>query len=98
VSAKKYTRAVEQFIAAAELGSADAMNELGVMNKDGRGMRAGSGDKEAMEWFEKAAGAGHAGAMNNIGRMHEEGAASHEARSARRSGTARRRRQATGKQ
>ena len=56
---------------AATAGNPDAMNNLGVLYQNGRGI-AQSYDK-AREWFQKAADAGNPDAMNNLGELYYYG-------------------------
>lgn len=52
-------------------GDALAMNHLGVMYEEGRGVA--QNDAEAVRWYRKGAAGGNALAMNNLGFMYEEG-------------------------
>jgi hypothetical protein len=56
---------------AAEAGDRDAMNNLGFMYQEGRGVA--KDDVEAVRWFRKGAEAGNALAMNRLGFMYREG-------------------------
>jgi len=56
---------------AATAGDIDAMNNLGVLYQNGKGV-AQNYDK-AREWFQKAADAGNADAMNNSGELYYYG-------------------------
>jgi TPR repeat protein len=55
----------------AEAGDRQAMNNLGVLYDQGKGLEADAG--RAVYWFEKAARAGHLAGMSNYGRMLESG-------------------------
>ncbi|MDR1660162.1 MAG: sel1 repeat family protein [Desulfovibrio sp.] len=55
----------------AEAGDGQAMNNLGVLYDQGKGLEEDSG--RAVYWFEKAARAGHPAGMSNYGRMLESG-------------------------
>ena len=56
---------------AAERGSAEAQNNLGLMYALGRGVA--QDDAEAVKWFRKAAKQGYAPAQNNLGAMRRQG-------------------------
>jgi TPR repeat protein len=68
---RDYSRAIESYKAAAEAGDGRAMNNLGVMALQGRGLGPGKG--EAVSWFEKAVDAGSAAASYNLGLLAEYG-------------------------
>ncbi|MDR1777800.1 MAG: sel1 repeat family protein [Desulfovibrio sp.] len=55
----------------AEAGDSQAMNNLGVLYDQGKGLEQDTG--RAVYWFEKAARAGHSAGMCNYGRMLESG-------------------------
>ncbi|MDR2054287.1 MAG: sel1 repeat family protein [Desulfovibrio sp.] len=55
----------------AESGDGQAMNNLGVLYDQGKGLEADSG--RAVYWFERSARAGHPAGMSNYGRMLESG-------------------------
>ncbi|MDR2744621.1 MAG: sel1 repeat family protein [Desulfovibrio sp.] len=55
----------------AESGDGQAMNNLGVLYDQGKGMEEDPG--RAVYWFERAASAGHPAGMSNYGRMLESG-------------------------
>ena len=56
---------------AADLGNADAQNNLGNMYASGDGVRRDP--REAFRWYMKAAEQGCAAAEINLGRMYETG-------------------------
>jgi hypothetical protein len=62
---------VRRYRMAAEAGNKDAMNNLGFMFADGRGVA--KDDVEAVRWYRRAAEAGNAFAMGNLGFMYQEG-------------------------
>jgi TPR repeat protein len=62
---------LELFQKAAAAGNTDAMNQVGVMYRDGLG--AGQDYSTARDWFQKAADAGNNLAMNNLGVLYETG-------------------------
>jgi TPR repeat protein len=55
----------------AESGDGQAMNNLGVLYDQGKGLEEDPG--RALYWFERAARAGHPAGMSNYGRMLESG-------------------------
>ncbi|MDR3358925.1 MAG: sel1 repeat family protein [Desulfovibrio sp.] len=55
----------------AESGDGQAMNNLGVLYDQGKGLEEDTG--RAAHWFERAARAGHPAGMSNYGRMLESG-------------------------
>ncbi|MCF8483891.1 MAG: caspase family protein [Rhodobacteraceae bacterium] len=63
--------AAKWYLAAAQQGHAQAMNNLGLMLKNGEGVP--EDDVEAVKWFRAAADKGVAGAMNSLGRSYDEG-------------------------
>jgi TPR repeat protein len=71
---RDYARAIEAYRKAAEAGDGRAMNNLGVMALQGRGL--GPGRSEAVSWFEKAVDAGSAAASYNLGLLAEFGVSS----------------------
>jgi len=66
-----YAGAHEWYQKAAAAGNSPAMNALGCLNRDGRGVSVDL--VEALQWFEKAAEAGNASAMANIGALYMNG-------------------------
>ena len=58
---------------AAEQGSAEAQNNLGLMFVLGRGVP--QDDVEAVKWYRKAAKQGYGPAQNNLGEMRRQGRA-----------------------
>jgi len=60
------------YLAAAEAGNSLAMNNLGVMYRNGRGVS--QSDSEAVHWYRAGADAGNADAMANLGWMYRIGA------------------------
>jgi TPR repeat protein len=70
-NAKDYAKAVELWKKAADMGSANAFNNLGVCYKNGQGVPKDM--TKAAEWFEKAANLGHAVAMNGLGYCYLNG-------------------------
>ena len=68
--------AVAAFHAAAALGHAGAMRNLGVCYRQGRGDAVPQNVDEAARWTRRAAEAGHAGAMDAVGKAYATGAAS----------------------
>jgi TPR repeat protein len=67
-----YAEAVRLYRAAADLGHATAMLNLGGMYDNGQGVHQ-EDDAEAACWYRKAADLGHAGAMRNLGVMYANG-------------------------
>jgi len=68
---RDYSLAIDAYRKAADEGDARAMNNLGVMALQGRGL--GLGLMEATAWFEKAVDAGSAAASYNLGLLDEFG-------------------------
>lgn len=68
---KEFPKAAEWYRKAAELGSANAQNYLGVMYYDGKGVERDY--DEAVKWYRKAANQSHKWGEYNMGRMYEEG-------------------------
>ena len=66
-----YAQAEMLLLSASEKGSTDAMNELGVMNLNGIGVKQDF--SKALEWLKKAAEQGNTNAMNNIGYLYYKG-------------------------
>ena len=62
---KDYTLALEQFKLAAEQGNSYGMRSIGLLYKDGLGVKKDIA--EAMNWYEKAAAKNNTDAMNNLG-------------------------------
>jgi len=56
---------VKLFRQAADKGNAQAQYNLGIMYKNGQGVKRD--DKEAVKWFQRAADQGHAKAQSNLG-------------------------------
>lgn len=71
---RDYNLAIDAYRKAADAGDGRAMNSLGVMALQGRGL--GPGLSEAVGWFEKAVDAGSAAASYNLGLLDEFGVAS----------------------
>lgn len=71
---RDYARALSSYRKAADAGDARAMNNIGVMALQGRGL--GPSSSEASSWFEKAIGGGSAAASYNLGLMNEFAVAS----------------------
>jgi len=69
--ARDYGKARSAYGRAAEAGDARAMNNLGVMDLQGRGTTASA--SSAIGWFRKAALAGSSAAHFNLGLLHELG-------------------------
>src|SRR4029077_6180349 len=70
-SSNDYSAAREQFNRAADLGSAAAMNNIGALYANGRGVTQDYA--EAKRWYEQAAAAGSSFAMNNLGNLYLNG-------------------------
>ncbi len=70
-SAKQYDEAVRLYRQAADAGNASAMNNLGTMYRDSRGVAMD--EAEAVRLFRNAADAGNAFAMNNLAAMYRDG-------------------------
>ena len=60
-----FQEAVKLFRQAADKGNAQAQYNLGIMYKNGQGVKRD--DKEAVKWFQRAADQGHAKAQSNLG-------------------------------
>jgi TPR repeat protein/CHAT domain-containing protein/Tfp pilus assembly protein PilF len=71
LDAKDFAKALDLFQQAADGGSATAMNNLGVLYRDGQGVAQDYG--KAREWFQRAANAGDAAAMNHLGWLYDGG-------------------------
>ena len=71
LDAKDFAKALDLFQQAADAGSATAMNNLGVLYRDGQGVAQDYG--KAREWFQRAANAGAAAAMNHLGWLYDGG-------------------------
>jgi TPR repeat protein len=69
--AKDEVEAVRRYRRAAEVGDTDAMNNLGLMYANGRGVARD--DVEAVRWYRKAVEAGNTVAMGNVGFMYANG-------------------------
>ncbi|GMB96864.1 tetratricopeptide repeat protein [Helicobacter sp. NHP22-001] len=68
---KDYSKATQYFQKAAEMGSASASNNLGVMYRAGQGVEKDY--EKALKYFQKAAEMGDAKASNNLGVMYKVG-------------------------
>src|SRR5262245_19742723 len=68
---KPDAKRIEEYRAAADRGSVDAMFNLGVLHAEGRGTLRD--DVRAVEWYRAAAERGHAAAMYNLATMLEQG-------------------------
>ena len=66
-----YGKAMEYFEKAADLGSADALFDMGIIYYTGEGVEQDYG--RAFECFQKAAELGDALALNNVGDQYEKG-------------------------
>ncbi len=71
--ANKFTEAVEMFRQAADRGSLQAMNQLGLLYMDGKGVSQSS--SEAVKWVKKAAEQGLSSAQYNLGIFYRSGRA-----------------------
>ena len=60
-------KAFPLLLKAAQAGSANAQNNVGVMLRDGQGVKLD--EAAAAEWFRKAAAQGHAKAQGNLGHL-----------------------------
>lgn len=67
-----YREAVNWFKKAANAGNVQAMNNLGIVHRDGIGV--GENPAEAFAWFEKAAKRGHVWAQFSTGKAYFDGA------------------------
>jgi hypothetical protein len=63
--------ALDEWRLAAQKGDVGSEDALGVMYRDGRGVRRD--DAEAVKWFRRAAEQGYANAQDNLGGMYAEG-------------------------
>jgi hypothetical protein len=70
-AAKKYQEAFQHYRRAADLGHPQAMNNLGVMLENGRGVSKDL--RLAVEWYRKSAALGDIAALRNIGLAYEWG-------------------------
>ena len=81
---KDYDQAVKWYRKAAEMGNADAQNNLGICYANGQGVTQeyenfvlaaffGETDKEALKWYRKAAEQGHSQAQYNLGLCYYKG-------------------------
>lgn len=68
---KDYSKACEYYRRAAELGYADAQNNLGIMYRNGWGVAPDYA--EALKWYRKGAEQGNAAAQNSLGVMYRYG-------------------------
>jgi TPR repeat protein len=68
---KDFANALPLFQKAADGGNTSAMNKLGDLYYDGKGVAQDSG--KAREWYQKAADAGNAIAMTNLGWLYGNG-------------------------
>ena len=66
-----YVEAMRWFRKAADLGNANAMENIGVLYRTGQGVVRD--DAEALRWWRKAADLGDANAMNQIGGAYRDG-------------------------
>src|SRR5260370_982591 len=69
--AGKFEEAFQAFSRAAEEGNPEAMNNLGFLFDEGRGVRQDY--QQARQWYEKGAATGNATAMTNLGYLYEHG-------------------------
>lgn len=67
----QYEKAAEWYRKAAEQGLSEAQNNLGVMYKDGQGVKKDY--QEAVRWFQLAARQGNVLAQSNLGWMYQRG-------------------------
>ena len=67
----RYDIALDEFLEAANQGSAEAQVSLGVMYENGTGVLRDY--EKALSWYRKAADQGHFGAQNNLGLMYAAG-------------------------
>jgi TPR repeat protein len=70
---KDYASAYGQWKPLAELGYAEAQNNLGWLYQQGKGVK--QDDEAAFKWYRLAAKQGNAVAQTNLGSMYENGAA-----------------------
>jgi TPR repeat protein len=68
---KAYVQALPPLQKAAAAGNAEAMNALGWLYENGRGVTQDYA--QAREWFQKAAGAGNTEALEHLGFLYEHG-------------------------
>jgi TPR repeat protein/formylglycine-generating enzyme required for sulfatase activity len=68
---KDFAKALPLLQKSADEGNATAMNNLGTLYGDGKGVARDYG--KAREWYQKAADAGHTDAMYNLGVLYEYG-------------------------
>ncbi|MCW5697660.1 MAG: SEL1-like repeat protein [Bauldia sp.] len=66
-----YPAALERYRVAAELGSAAAMNEIGLYYRNGTAVAVDI--DEAIDWLTRAAGGGSTDAMINLGDIYDQG-------------------------
>jgi TPR repeat protein len=71
VETRDYGNALPLFRKAGDAGDMTAMNHLGVLYRDGKGVDQDYA--KALEWFQKAADAGDATAMSNLGVLYRNG-------------------------
>ena len=72
LSARSKSReAITLYLEAADRGHVDAMDDLGSMFEQGRGIPKNFAT--ALEWYERAAQLGHPGAMIHLGQLSEKG-------------------------
>ncbi len=71
LDAKDFAKALPLLEQAADVGNTRAMNILGDLYYDGRGVPQEYG--RAREWYQKAADAGNVSAMTNLGWLYEKG-------------------------
>ena len=71
LKSKEYSRATASFRKAADLGSADAQNELGHLYLRGTGVVQDY--KQAIEWFQRSAAQGHPAGQTSLGSMYTDG-------------------------
>ena len=83
----RYDIALDEFLAAANQGSAEAQVSLAVMFENGQGVLRDY--EKALTWYRKAADQGHFGAQNNLGLMYAAGRGYRRIRGKRWSGTPR---------
>ena len=71
LKAEDYELALKEFQPLAEQGDASAQSNLGLMYKQGSGVKQNY--KEAVNWYRLAADQGDADAQNNLGVMYAQG-------------------------